>query len=233
MKRFYKSVGVVEDAQGYSIQLDNRPVKTPAKNLLILPRQNLAAAVANEWEIQGDNIDAPSMRLTRLSNSAIDRITAHRRSVVNEISGFATTDLVCYRAAEPEILARRQQERWDPLVSWIGARHDVALKVTTGLLPIKQSKRSIQAVHSIVTSMDDFALSGLHMVTAATGSVVVGLAVADGEIEGTDAWEVSLIDETFQIEEWGEDSDATERRANLLADIVAAAEFLYLCKAAE
>ena len=231
MKRFYKSVGIAAEESGFSVRLDNRPVKTPAKNLLLLPNRPLADAVAAEWDRQSEDIDAHSMRLTRLANSAIDRVTGHRQAVIAEVAGFAGTDLVCYRAAEPASLAKRQEEGWAPLVSWVAERHGIHLAITTGLLPVAQSDRSAKAVQTAIESFDVFSLAGLHLVTSACGSVVLGLAVADGRIDGASAWEFSLIDESFQIEEWGEDPEATKRRAGLLEDITAAAEYLRLCKA--
>lgn len=231
MKRFYKSVGVAPEEDGFSVRLDDRQVKTPAKNQLVLPNRPLADAIAAEWEEQAEDIDAHGMRLTRLANSAIDRVTEHRRAVIAEVAGFAGTDLVCYRAAEPAALAKRQEEGWAPLVSWVAERHGIDLAITTGLLPVAQSDSSAAAVKTAIEAFDAFALAGLHLVTSACGSVVLGLAVADDRIDGAAAWELSLIDETFQIEEWGEDPEATKRRAGLLEDITAAAEYLRLCKA--
>lgn len=232
MKRFYKAVGVTPEESGFSVRLDDRPVKTPAKNGLLLPTRPLADAIAGEWEAQPEEIDPHSMRLTRLANSAIDRVTEHREAVIGEIAGFADTDLVCYRAAEPEALAEKQGAGWDPLVSWAAERHGIDLRTTTGLLPVAQSEASAKAVQAAIRAFDVFTLAGLHLVTSACGSVVLGLAVADGRIDGPAAWELSLIDETFQIEEWGEDPEATKRRAGLLEDITAAAEYLRLCQAA-
>lgn len=231
MKRFYKSVGVAAEDAGFSVRLDDRPVKTPAKNQLLLPNRPLADAIAAEWDEQPEDIDAHGMRLTRLANSAIDRVTEHRQAVMAEVAGFADTDLVCYRADEPASLAQRQEEGWGPLVSWAAEHHGIDLVITTSLLPIAQSDGSAKAVQSAIGAFDEFSLAGLHLVTSACGSVVLGLAVADGRIDGAIAWELSLIDETFQIDEWGEDPDATKRRAGLLEDITAAAEYLRLCKA--
>tara|TARA_R110000868_G_scaffold29889_2_gene110961 strand:+ start:1173 stop:1874 length:702 start_codon:yes stop_codon:yes gene_type:complete len=229
VKRFYKTAGVSATEGGYAVELDGRPVKTPAKKFLVVPGQALAAAIAAEWDAQGDDIDAHSMRLTRLANSVIDRVVEHRDSVIDEIAGYAETDLVCYRATEPAELARRQEEGWAPLVSWIRERHNVDFEVTTSLLPVAQGKNCIETIRSAVADFDVFALAGLHLVTVCSGSVVIGLAVAAARIDGPAAWELSLIDETYQIEEWGEDPEATKRRAGLLDDIVAGAAFLQLC----
>jgi chaperone required for assembly of F1-ATPase len=233
VKKFYKAAAAVEADQGHAVQLDGRPVKTPAKNVLNVPARALADAIAAEWGAQGEDIDAHEMRLTRLANSAIDRIVEHRHSVVSEIAGYIETDLVCYRAESPEGLAKAQEAGWGPLVSWIHDRHGVDLEITTGLLPVAQSNASIDAVRAAVAEFDVFSLAGLHMVTVSSGSVVIGLAVADDRIDGTAAWELSLIDETFQLTEWGEDPDATKRRAGLRDDIAAGGAFMRLCRSAD
>ena len=230
MKRFYKAAAAVAADQGYAVQLDGRPVKTPAKNVLNVPARELADAIAAEWDAQGEDIDAHEMRLTRLANSAIDRVVDHRDSVISEIAGYIETDLVCYRAESPEGLAREQEAGWGPLVSWIRDRHGVDLEITTGLLPIAQSSACLDTIQARVGEYDVFWLAGLHMVTVSSGSIVIGLAVADDRIDGTAAWELSLIDETYQLTEWGEDPDATKRRAGLRDDIAAGAAFLRLCR---
>ncbi|MEK9646196.1 MAG: ATP12 family protein [Alphaproteobacteria bacterium] len=231
MKRFYKAVSVAAADDGtLAVHLDGRPVKTPAKNELRLPGEDLARAVAAEWQEQGEEVDPPSMRLTRLANSAIDRVAANRDHVVGEIAAYAETDLLCYRASEPDQLAARQSAGWDPVLAWLADSHGIKLEVTEGVLPAAQSGDTIEATLRIVGGYDDFTLSGLHMATSATGSVVLGLAVAAGRIGGTEAWELSLIDETWQIEQWGTDSEATRRRDGLKAEIEAAAEFLSFCR---
>lgn len=230
MKRFYSEVSVGDANGGVQILLDGRPVRTPAKNLLNLPTLPLADAIAAEWRAQGETIDSPSMVLTRLANSAIDSVGQNRDLTIEEIARFTATDLVCYRAADPENLAALQQGAWQPLVDWAAEELQAELAITDGLLPVTQSDACLSALRNAIVAFDDFPLTGLHAATAACGSVVMGLALGHGRIDGETAWEYSLIDETYQIESWGEDYDATERRAALKRDIDAAAEFLTLTR---
>ncbi len=228
MKRFYESATSVAAKEGFEIHLDGRPVKTPAKRKLALPSERLAQAISREWSDQGEKIDTHRMRLTRLANSAVDRVAGRRDAVVSEIAGYAETDLVCYRAAEPEALRRRQEAGWTPLVDWIAKRHEIVLTVTAGLLPCPQPPASLSNVRKIVEGRNDFSLTGLQLAAAASGSVVIALALADGEIDAGEAWKRSLVDETWQIENWGDDPEAAKRRAGLLADIGAAETFIKL-----
>ena len=230
MKKFYKEVGVREDEGSFSVCLDGRPVKTPAKNSLAVPNNALADAIAEEWRTDADEIDPAAMPLTRLANSAIDRVSAHRGAVIDDIAGFAATDLLCYRSSEPPELRDRQDEDWGEILTWLKRSREIDLKSTESVLPLDQDRKDLETVRHVVASFDDFSLAGLHMVTSACGSVALGLATADGEINGDRAWELSLLEETYQINEWGEDPEATKRRANLRADIGAAARFLSLLR---
>lgn len=233
MKKFYKDVGVREENGGYSVCLDGRPVRTPAKNALSLPTAALAEAVADEWRTDADEIDPTGMILTRLANSAVDRVSAHRDAVIDEIAGFAATDLVCYRTADPVELREQQERQWTPLLVWLREENGINLRSTESVLPVEQDRHDLNAVRDAVASLDDFSLSALHMVTSACGSVVLGLATAVGKIDGMAAWELSLLEETYQINEWGEDPDATKRREILRTDIGAAARFLDLLRAGQ
>ena len=228
MKRFYDAVTNVSADEGFEIHLDGRPVRTPAKRRLVLPNQGLAQAISREWSDQGDDLDTHGMRLTRLANGVIDRIADCRDPIVSEIAGYAETDLVCYRAAEPADLRQRQETRWAPFVDWIEKRHEIVLTVTAALLPCSQPAESLSNIRKIVESRNDFCLAGLQLAVAASGSVVLALALAEGEIGAPEAWELSLVDETWQIEKWGEDPETTRRRAGLLADIDAAETFMRL-----
>lgn len=230
MKRFYKSVGIVPGDGGYAVQLDGKQIRTPARKPLLVPGEALAAEIAGEWAAQGEKIEPRSMRHTRLANTAIDRVLLHRAAVVDEIVGYAVTDVVCYRVAAPAELAARQKTAWDPLIDWISRRHGVSLAVTDSVLPVEQAPESLRRVREAVGGFDDFALAALHTIASACGSAVIALAVADAVLDAEAAWAASLAEETYQIEEWGADSEATGRRLLLLEEVSAAARFLELCR---
>lgn len=230
MKRFYRAAGVAHEDGRYRIVLDGRPARTPAKRPLALPARAAAEAVAAEWQAQGEEFEPAALRLTRLANTAIDRVAGNRSAVVAEVTRFATTDLVCYRATEPQELVRRQAEAWQPLVEWAGQRHGAELRVTAGVVPIAQNKEALAALARAVDGYHDFALTALHAATAAAGSLVIGLALGEGRIDAETALAAACLDDTFQAERWGIDAEAEARRAALKADIETAARFLALVR---
>jgi chaperone required for assembly of F1-ATPase len=230
VKRFYREAGVAADDTGFRIVLDGRGARTPAKNPLAVPSHAAAEAIAAEWAAQVDELDPSAMRLCRLANTAIDRVAGHRAAVVAEVARFAETDLVCYRAAEPVELRRRQDAAWQPLVEWAVARYGTDLRVAEGIVPEPQAPDALAALRRAIEAFADFPLTALHAATAATGSLVIALAVAEGWIDGAKAFTAAHVDELYQAELWGEDAEAARRRAALRADIEAAARFLALTR---
>jgi chaperone required for assembly of F1-ATPase len=229
-RRFYRAVEVVEAEGGFAIALDGKLVQTPGRARLAVPARPLADAIRAEWDAQGETVEADALRLTRLANTAIDRVPGQRAAVVAEVAGYAGTDLLCYRAEEPAELVARQSAGWQPMLDWFARRFDAALAVTCGVVPVGQSIGALNAVLGAVAALDDFTLTGLHAATTACGSVVLGLGLADARIDADEAWALSLLDESYQAELWGEDAEAAARRARLREDIAAATRFMRLAR---
>ena len=228
MKRVYREVTTRAVAGGWGVALDGRPMRTPAKNELIVPTEALAAAIAAEWDTQQDEIRPATMPLTRLAATAIDRTAMQREQIVTETANYAGTDLVCYHAEHPPELIARQQAVWGALVEWAMLRYDAALAVTSGIIPTRQSPEALGAFAAAVAAQDDFHLTALHTLTSACGSLVIALALFERRLDAEAAFAASQLDETFQIEAWGEDSEAAARRRALADDIAAAARFIAL-----
>jgi chaperone required for assembly of F1-ATPase len=212
MKRFYKDVTVVSEAQGHSICLDGKPIKTPAKALLQLPTRALADAVATEWTMQGDTIDPKSIPFTRHANSVIDRIMPQRAAVVAEIAKFGGSDMICYHASGPADLVALQMESWAPLRDWARAQLGADLLVTAGINPVHQPEASLAALHRAVEAHSDWQLAALYDSVSISGSLVIGLALSRGQVSADEAWRAGQLDELYQVARWGEDDLAKVAR---------------------
>jgi chaperone required for assembly of F1-ATPase len=226
MKRFYREVSVASGEQGYGVRLDGRPLRTPAKQLLIAPTAALAGAIAEEWRQQGDSIRPDAMPLTRLASTAIDRMPQQRQAAIDEAAAYADTDLLCYRAAEPFELVQRQHHAWQPLLDWLSAAYGIRLTVTTSILPLAQPAAARAGLRTAIEHLDDWPLVGLHAATTSLGSLVLGLALLHGQIDPEAALDASLLDELFEIERWGTDPEIERRHAVLRRDAIGAARFL-------
>lgn len=231
MKRFYRNAAVTESEHGFGVALDGKPVRTPARHALTVPSRVLAEAIAAEWQAQGERVDPHTLPLTRLASIALDLVAPQRAEVVAEVAKYAGTDLVCYRAEEPAELRARQQAVWQPLIDWAAQRFDAPLGVTSGVLPVPQPAATLAAFTAAVGAYDTHRLAALHLATAALGSLVLALALVEGRLDAEAAFAGAQLDETFQIERWGEDSEQMKRRANLKDDIALAARFVALLAA--
>lgn len=222
MKRFWKTVAV-NDSGG--IELDGRPVRTPARALLTLPTAALAEAVAEEWRGQGEEVDPRTMPLTGLANAAIDRVTPE---FVAGLAHYGETDLLCYRADGPDALVARQADAWDPLLDWARRRFDIHFELVTGIIHRPQPAKTVARLGEAVAACDAFCLAALQPLVTISGSLVTALALLEGEIEAQAAFAVTHLDELWQAEQWGEDELALDAREARRKDFLAAARFLSL-----
>jgi len=228
VRRTYKQVNVIATADGFGIALDGKPLSTPAGTPIIVPTECLAQAVAAEWAGQPDVLDLNRAPLSQIAGIALDRIAARRSDIRDELLAYAQTELVCHRAEGPPALVSRQQATWQPLLDWLAREFAAPLTVNQGVMANPQPPASLAALARAMALFDDFALAALSLAVAATGSLVIGLALATGEIDITGAFDAAELDATYQIERWGEDGEATKRRAQIRNDLAAAARFMAL-----
>jgi chaperone required for assembly of F1-ATPase len=231
MKRFYKEAKVTAAGDEFGVQLDGKPLLTPGKRALRVPSRALAEAIAAEWQGQGVTVKPLELPLTRLVSTALDRVEPRSADVIGEIAKYATTDLLCYRADEPRELIERQAQIWQPLLDWTEARFAAPLTVTQGVLPVAQDLATLAAIERAIAAHDSLQLVALHLATTACGSVVLGLALLAERLSPEEAFAAAALDESFQIERWGEDVEQTQRRAALKEDIALAARFAALLRA--
>ncbi|MFO1124694.1 MAG: ATP12 family protein [Methylocystis sp.] len=228
-KRFYKEAVAAPTEGGYGIFLDGRRVNTPAKRPQVAPSRELAEALASEWAGQGETIDPATMPLTKLVNTALDGVEAQMAEVEAEVANYAASDLVCYRAGEPESLAAAQSAAWDPLVAFARDRLGAKLALAEGVMFVEQPQAALGAFGRALRAYigegpgAPFRLAALHVMTTLTGSAVIALAVALGELDPARAWDAANVDEDWQMRAWGADAEAMARRAARYRELEAAA----------
>ncbi|MFS2154475.1 ATP12 family chaperone protein [Rhizobium sp. Rhizsp42] len=225
-KRFYTDVSVSE-AQGaeagFVVELDGKAVRTPARNLLAAPTRKLAELMADEWKAQGDEIDPAAMPLTKLINTAIDGVSTDTQAVFEDILRFSGTDMLCYRAEGPEELVARQTKLWDPVLDWASNALGARFILAEGIVHQQQPQSAIAAFSAGLRKHDNaIALAVLHTITTLTGSALLALAFAEGELDETEVWSLAHLEEDWTIEHWGSDEEAEERRALRFIDFLAA-----------
>jgi chaperone required for assembly of F1-ATPase len=227
-KRFYERAAVGEAAgegAGYPILLDGKPVRTPARRALAAPMPALAAAIAEEWNAQALVIDPARMPLTRLANAVIDAVADQPQPVADEIAQYLGSDLLCYRADAPEGLVERQMQIWDPLLAWAHDALGARFVQVEGVVFSEQPREALAAARATIPT-DPWRLGAVSVITTLTGSGLLALALAQGRIDLETAWAAANVDEDWQMQQWGRDELALERRANRFAELQAAATVL-------
>ncbi|MFT5743419.1 MAG: chaperone required for assembly of F1-ATPase [Paracoccaceae bacterium] len=208
-KRFWTDVAVTETERGFGIALDGRPVKTPAKAPLVVPTRALAEQIAAEWGAVEKTVNPEVMPFTRSANAAIDKVATQHAEVVHLLAEYGGSDLLCYRATTPAELVAIQVQGWDPVLQW--ATDDLGAPLTTGqgIAPIAQPQASLDRLAEIVMQQDVFSLTGFHDLVSMSGSLILALAVQAGRLDPAQAWDLSRIDEDWQISQWGADDEAS------------------------
>jgi chaperone required for assembly of F1-ATPase len=228
VKRFWKVAQAVPVGEGWGVQLDERPLRTPGRAMLSVPSETLGQAIAREWATADETIKPRAMPLTGLANAAIDRIDPDRAAFAASLGEYALGDLICYRAEGPETLVSWQRESWDALLGWARRRYDVDFVTTTGLVHVAQPQATVDRLAHAVAELDPFHLAGLSPLVTIGGSLVAALAVLEGALTPDQAWHAVSIDERWQIAKWGADAEGEAALANRRWDFLAAARFLEL-----
>jgi chaperone required for assembly of F1-ATPase len=232
-RRFYERAAVEAGEGSFHVLLDGRPVRTPARRPLTAPHRALAEALAAEWEGQRDVIDPARMPMTRLANTIIDGVAdapAAVAAVAAEVDKYLASDLVCYRAEGPDGLVARQAAAWDPVLAWARDSLGARFMVAQSMVFVAQPAPALAAASGAVPR-DPWRLGALHAVTTLTGSALLALALAHGVLSLDTAWAVAHVDEDWNMDQWGRDALALERRSLRFSEMQAAAFVLQIIRA--
>lgn len=230
-KRFWTAAEVSASGDGFTVKLDGRALKTPGKALLVVPTAALARIIAEEWQTQGEVIAPETMPATRAANSAIDKISGQKSSVAAFLAEYGDSDLVCYRAASPVALVARESAIWDPLIDWVAHRYGVRPVTRVGVMHAPQPQAWLDSFLPDIERLSNFELAAFHDLVAFSGSLIIGLAVIDRFDTPETLWRASRLEEDWQIEQWGEDEEATILSEGRRQAFLAAARFYFALQA--
>lgn len=227
-KKFYKSAthGQSPKVEGFVVLLDGRTLRTPAKAILSVPTEALAALIAGEWHAQEEHILPATMPITRLTNVALDRMPLSRTETVAEIVKYAGSDLLLARADEPEGLIAAENAAWDPVLDWVEKDLGARFVPAAGFFLPDQDPAALDAIAAQASKFDDFRLTALAHLGALYGSSLLAVAVLSGRLSPSEAYDVSRVDEAWQEAKWGVDYEAAERTARLKGEVEAVERYL-------
>jgi chaperone required for assembly of F1-ATPase len=228
LKRFYDEVAVVPIEHGFVLRLDGKPLRTPEQNSLTLPTAFLAEGLAKEWRAPGEYVIPQTMPFTKLAFTAVDRVRPDREAVIEQISAYVNSDVVCYRASEPSDLVERQRENWDPIVEWAVSAFNVSIRTGEGIGHIAQAYDTLCALTAVFSDKSNFYLTALYALAANGNSLMIALAVAVDGMDADEAFRSANCDELYQSEKWGRDPEAQARLQKRAEEFGTAANFLEL-----
>ncbi|MEO0679340.1 MAG: ATP12 family protein [Pseudomonadota bacterium] len=228
LRRFWTAAEARESDAGFAVALDGRPLRTPLGAPFAAPCRAAAEAAAAEWSAQGETPDPRTMPVTRAINTGLDRAGREFEPIAALLTEYAGSDLLCYRAPGPGSLIARQSAAWDPALDWAAEAFGARLICAEGVMHVDQPPEALAALGAAVRARTPFQLVALHDLVALSGSLVLGLAVAEGRLTAEAAWTASRIDEDFQTERWGEDAEAAAAAQIKRDDFFFARRFLDL-----
>ena len=229
-RRFWKEATVAEEDGGFTVRLDGRPVRTPAKRAIVMPTRAMAQAVAAEWEAQEEEVRPDLMPATRTVNSAIDKVATQHAEVAAMLAAYGDSDLLCYRADHPEGLVARQQAAWDPMLDWAAEALGARLDTRSGIMHRPQPSEALEELSRRTHALGAFELAAFHDLVSLTGSLILGFAAAEGAFPPEDIWARSRIDEEWQAEQWGRDEEAEAQAAVKKEAFLHAHRMFTLCR---
>jgi chaperone required for assembly of F1-ATPase len=227
-RRVYKAVGVGEGEGTYAVLLDGKSALTPLRAPLASTSRPLAQAVAVEWDAQDPHVDPETMPLTRLLATQIDRIAPQREAVIANLLTYVEADTLCFRAQHPADLRARQQRVWGPVVDWLQRDYDIALTSTEGLTPPVQAPETSLRMRRSLEHLNDAHLTAFQAAASLASSLALGLALVHRRLTAADVFAAAFLDELYQVEKWGEDDLARDRRQRMARDLAAIERYLEL-----
>lgn len=225
-KRFYKNVSVEDNSGKFRVLLDGKMINTPFKNPFEFTNEKIANAISCEWDNQKEEIFINNMPLTQISNTLIDQVRGNRKDIIDALLTYIHTDLLCYRASEPKDLYSLQNEKWQPLLDWLKLDYNIDFKVTTSILPNRQDDHIEKSIKNLLYDMNDDLLGLCLMAATSCGSLITALALVKGKINSKSASYIAMLDEYYQMEQWGEDQNIKDKFDILSKDLTSIENYI-------
>jgi chaperone required for assembly of F1-ATPase len=219
VRRFYQTAEAVEVDGGFGVALDGKNVKTPAHAPWVVPSRAIAEEVAAEWQAQDEIIRPHNMHLFKLVNTGLDLTSPARENLINSLTRYIESDLICYRADEPEDLITLQNEVWGPLLDWFDATYGVRLNTGSGIMPLQQPADTAEKIRAKIEQRNNFEIVALDLAASTAGSLIIGLGLLEKQIDAAAAFEAAQLDEKWQNQKWGEVREVKPRNAAIKIDL--------------
>ncbi len=228
MKKFYQTAHVEETSEGFTIKLDDRPLKTPAKNSLVTQHYLLAVNCAKEWNAVTEIIRPQTMPITGFLNASIDKIAQNPTFFREKILAKLRFDMFFYRA-DPTAQAEtfiEQNKRMKSAQTAFENFFSLTLTLTSGFDEIKQPEALAHALGDYIRTLENEALTIFARLTDLTDSVILTFCRMKNFITSEELYGAANCEEEIQFKKWGVPEEARSRLENLKQDFQNAERFL-------
>ncbi|CDH51285.1 atp12-domain-containing protein [Lichtheimia corymbifera JMRC:FSU:9682] len=219
MKRFWKHAWVKEEADGCTVMLDKRNLRTPNGRHIVKftsAQQPLAYLTAAEWEAQTESLKSHSLPLTSIIARAFDALDPTRAEdprvrdqVIDKLMTYFDTDATCYHEDYPEMLTQLQEQHWKPLIAWASENYGVQINTTTGIFAVGQPPETREKLRAVVDQMGPLELAAFERAVMSSKSFLIGLALVKNALTVEQAAQAAHVEMNAQIDRWGEVEDST------------------------
>ncbi len=219
---------IVEEQELFALHRNGRYLMTPAGKAFAVPYPALAETIAEEWRAQGEKIVPASMPMTQMTATALDIVGPDRNKTIEGLLAYTSSELLCQRAEWPESLPLKQEEVWQPLLNWCAEKYGTIFSVGCGVMPVRQKPELKETLRRVLEDMNDYRLAGLSCAADSAGSLVLGLALAEGARTATEILKASELDVTHQASTWGDDPVTQARQTALKHELEACEKWFAL-----
>eukprot|EP00892_Ulva_mutabilis_P008893 jgi/Ulvmu1/6376/UM003_0004.1 len=226
LNRFYDKASIAEapGVSGYwNVLLDGRRVKTPNKDVLKVPSQLLAVAIAAEFQYQAKDYVRPiTQPLFRLQWQAQHAAFSHQE-LIDRMLQYVDSDPVCMRTPDDVMihkLKERQDAEFGSILAWAEPHFGVKFEVSASLYGCEQPPEVALAYADFLQRLPYAQLLALSELAGACKSLLIAFAVHGRHTSVDQAVRASRLEEDAQMEQYGlveggHDLDAADLRTRV------------------
>ena len=135
---------------------------------------------------------------------------------------FAAADTICFFAPYPAALTELQREKWLPAIDKINAA-GCDFQPTSDFAVRPLPDRTKAFLERRLNALSDEAFDAFCAVSGGCRSVILACHVLDGFLPADQAFELAVLEETYQNQFWTADEEAAAARENRKKAVMTAA----------
>ncbi|KAJ1027502.1 hypothetical protein NDA18_003505 [Ustilago nuda] len=208
--RFWKSVSLQRPtscSDGFQILLDNRCIRTPSGQPIVIPKERelLATCIAQEWSEQKQLLKPHTLPLTSLAARALEGCShaGERKAIQGALLRYLENETVCFQESQPKSLVELQTQHWTPLLCYINSTYNTSITPFAGLLGGAHAPGTLETFCSHLTKLDPFDLAAFERSVMLSKSFLISLALVSGHLNVEQAAQAAEVEVQSQINRWG------------------------------